>query len=70
LNIDQVGEKYFTKINVRDVEFLNNKKVETKRDMFGNLLVDDEPPVVAKQPEPQFDTTPKKFSEPEGDLPF
>jgi single-strand DNA-binding protein len=70
LNIDQVGEKYFTKVNVRDVEFLTSKKEATRKDMFGNPLVDDEPPVTKKQPEPQFDAAPKKFTEPEGDLPF
>jgi len=33
-------------------------------------LVDDEPIVAKKVPEPEFDTAPKKFTEPEGDLPF
>jgi single-strand DNA-binding protein len=70
INIDQVGEKYFTKVNVRDVEFLGSKKEPTRKDMFGNPLVDDEPIVAKKVPEPEFDTAPKKFTEPEGDLPF
>ena len=70
LYIDQVGDKYFTKVNVRQVEFLSSKKDAAPRDMFGNPLADAEVPVATKYAEPEFDTAPKKFSEPEGDLPF
>ncbi len=69
LNIDQVGEKYFTKVNVRSVEFLTSKKEATRKDVFGNELAVDEP-IAKKEPEPEYDLTPKKFSVPEGDLPF
>jgi single-strand DNA-binding protein len=66
LLIDQVGEKYFTKVNVRQVEFLGSKKVET--DFFGAEITSHEKPVVTKS---DFPTVEKKvFTEPEGDLPF
>jgi single-strand DNA-binding protein len=66
LLIDQVGEKYFTKVNVRQVEFLGSKKVET--DFFGVEITSHEKPVVTKS---DFPTVEKKvFTEPEGDLPF
>lgn len=45
LNIDQSGDKYFTKVNVRQVEFLSPKKAEAT-DMMGNPLVDREVPKV------------------------
>ena len=70
LNIDQSGDKYFTKVTVRQVEFLSSKKETGAKDMFGNPLQDTTPPKVNKTPDPEFDTAPKKFSEPEGDLPF
>jgi single-strand DNA-binding protein len=66
LLIDQVGEKYFTKVNVRQVEFLGSKKVET--DFFGVEITSHEKPVVTKS---DFPTVEKKvFTESEGDLPF
>ena len=66
LTIDQVGEKYFTKVNVRQVEFLSSKKTET--DFFGAPITSHEKPVVTKT---DFPTVEKKvFTEPEGDLPF
>ena len=66
LTIDQVGEKYFTKVNVRQVEFLSSKKTET--DFFGAEITSHEKPVVTKT---DFPTVEKKvFTEPEGDLPF
>jgi single-strand DNA-binding protein len=66
LLIDQVGEKYFTKVNVKQVEFLGSKKVET--DFFGVEITSHEKPVVTKS---DFPTVEKKvFTEPEGDLPF
>jgi single-strand DNA-binding protein len=66
LLIDQVGEKYFTKVNVRQVEFLGSKKVET--DFFGVEITSHEKPVVTKSDFPTVE--PKVFNEPEGDLPF
>ena len=66
LTIDQVGEKYFTKVNVRQVEFLSSKKTQT--DFFGAEITSHEKPVVTKT---DFPTVEKKaFTEPEGDLPF
>jgi single-strand DNA-binding protein len=70
LNIDQSGDKYFTKVTVRQVEFLSSRKETGAKDMFGNPLQDTTPPKVNKTPEPDFDIATKKFSEPEGDLPF
>lgn len=66
LLIDQVGEKYFTKVNVRVVEFLGSKKAET--DFFGAPITSHEKPVVTKTDFPTVE--PKVFDEPEGDLPF
>ena len=66
LTIDQVGEKYFTKVNVRQVEFLSSKKTET--DFFGAKITSHEPPVVTKTDFPAVEK--KVFTEPEGDLPF
>ena len=45
LNIDQSGDKYYTKVNVRTVEFLSPKTQE-KTDLMGNPLVDREVPKV------------------------
>jgi len=66
LLIDQVGEKYFTKVNVRQVEFLTSKKAET--DFFGAEITSHEKPVVTKSDFPTVE--PKVFNEPESDLPF
>jgi single-strand DNA-binding protein len=66
LLIDQVGEKYFTKVNVRQVEFLSNKKPDT--DFFGAEITSHEKPVFTKSDFPTVE--PKVHSEPEGDLPF
>lgn len=45
LNIDQSGDKYYTKVNVRAVEFLS-PRVEEKTDLMGSPLVDKEVPKV------------------------
>lgn len=45
LNIDQSGDKYYTKVNVRSVEFLS-PRTEEKTDLMGNPLVDREVPKV------------------------
>lgn len=67
LLIDQVGDKYFTKVNVRVVEFLSSKKAETT-DFFGVPITSHDQPVVTKTEFPKVEA--KVFNEPEGDLPF
>jgi single-strand DNA-binding protein len=67
LTIDQVGEKYFTKVNVRTVEFLSSRKTETT-DFFGAEITSHEKPTFVKSDFPTVE--PKVFTEPEGDLPF
>lgn len=52
LNIDQSGDKYFTKVNVRQVEFLSPRK-EEPTDLMGSPLVDREVPKVTSK---QIDT--------------
>jgi len=50
LNIDQSGEKYYTKVNVRSVEFLSPRQDSDRKDLMGNPFVDREvPKVEAKQ---------------------
>lgn len=50
LNIDQSGDKYYTKVNVRSVEFLSQKQDNDRKDIMGNSFVDREvPKVEAKQ---------------------
>lgn len=52
LNIDQSGDNYYTKVNVRQVEFLSPKTQE-KTDLMGSPLVDREVPKVQSR---QLDT--------------
>jgi single-strand DNA-binding protein len=46
LNIDQSGDKYYTKVNVRTVEFLSPKQDGDRKDLMGNSFVDRETPKV------------------------
>lgn len=46
LNIDQSGDKYYTKVNVRTVEFLSPKKDDVRKDILGGAFVDNEVPKV------------------------
>lgn len=69
LQINKVNDKMFTKINVREVEFLS-PKTAIKKDIMGNPFMDSDIPEPKKYDEPDFDISPKKFTEPENDLPF
>ena len=59
LNIDQSGDKYYTKVNVRQVEFLSPKKSEPT-DLMGNPLVDREVPKVQSKQLDAYDIEAEK----------
>jgi single-strand DNA-binding protein len=46
LNIDQSGDKYYTKVNVRTVEFLSPRQNNDRKDLMDNSFVDKEVPKV------------------------
>lgn len=76
LQINKVNDKYFTKVNVKEVEFLS-PKATTPKDIMGNPLVDDEVPQVKYKQVDAYDfeaeqkRTAQKLKEiEENDLPF